>query len=115
MVSESPTAKGLSSAIEIEANVCGPALVAQRIMRRAVRQSAARQLCAGLAEAGQGARVANITSQLGSIASTTRFGTPSYDISKAAQNMATALLAAVSLLAMGITYAVGSVVGTLSS
>jgi NAD(P)-dependent dehydrogenase (short-subunit alcohol dehydrogenase family) len=41
-----------------------------------------------------GARVANITSQLGSIASTTRFGTPSYDISKAAQNMATALLAA---------------------
>jgi NAD(P)-dependent dehydrogenase (short-subunit alcohol dehydrogenase family) len=41
-----------------------------------------------------GARVANITSQLGSIANTTRFGTPSYDISKAAQNMATALLAA---------------------
>ena len=43
---------------------------------------------------GDGARVANITSQLGSIANTTRFGTPSYDISKAAQNMATALLAA---------------------
>jgi len=41
-----------------------------------------------------GARVANITSQLGSIANTTRFGTPSYNISKAAQNMATALLAA---------------------
>ena len=41
-----------------------------------------------------GARVANITSQLGSIANTSRFGTPSYDISKAAQNMATALLAA---------------------
>jgi len=41
-----------------------------------------------------GASVANITSQLGSIANTTRFGTPSYDISKAAQNMATALLAA---------------------
>ena len=40
-----------------------------------------------------GARVANITSQLGSIANTTRFGTPSYNISKAAQNMATALLA----------------------
>lgn len=40
------------------------------------------------------ARVANITSQLGSIANTTRFGTPSYDISKAAQNMATALLTA---------------------
>jgi NAD(P)-dependent dehydrogenase (short-subunit alcohol dehydrogenase family) len=41
-----------------------------------------------------GARVANITSQLGSIANTARFGTPSYNISKAAQNMATALLAA---------------------
>jgi NAD(P)-dependent dehydrogenase (short-subunit alcohol dehydrogenase family) len=41
-----------------------------------------------------GARVANITSQLGSIANTARFGTPSYDISKAAQNMATALLGA---------------------
>jgi NAD(P)-dependent dehydrogenase (short-subunit alcohol dehydrogenase family) len=40
-----------------------------------------------------GARIANITSQLGSIAGLTRFGTPSYNISKAAQNMATALLA----------------------
>ena len=40
-----------------------------------------------------GARVANITSELGSIAALTRFGTPSYNISKAAQNMATALLA----------------------
>ena len=37
--------------------------------------------------------VANISSQLGSIANTTRFGTPSYDISKAAQNMASVLLA----------------------
>ncbi|MBL0228556.1 SDR family oxidoreductase [Thermomonas sp.] len=37
--------------------------------------------------------VANISSQLGSIANTTRFGTPSYAISKAAQNMASALLA----------------------
>jgi len=41
-----------------------------------------------------GARVANITSELGSIGSVTRFGTPSYNISKAAQNMATVLLAA---------------------
>ncbi|TWT19290.1 SDR family oxidoreductase [Luteimonas marina] len=39
------------------------------------------------------ARVINLSSQLGSIASTTRFGTPSYNISKAAQNMATVLLA----------------------
>jgi NAD(P)-dependent dehydrogenase (short-subunit alcohol dehydrogenase family) len=40
-----------------------------------------------------GGCVANVSSQLGSIANTTRFGTPSYNISKAAQNMATMLLA----------------------
>lgn len=40
-----------------------------------------------------GARVANISSQLGSIAGCSRFGSPSYNIGKAAQNMATALLA----------------------
>lgn len=38
------------------------------------------------------ARVANLSSELGSIAGCTRFGTPSYNISKAAQNMATVLL-----------------------
>ena len=37
--------------------------------------------------------IANISSQLGSITGTTRFGTPSYDISKAAQNMGSVLLA----------------------
>ena len=37
--------------------------------------------------------IANISSQLGSIANTTRFGTASYDISKAAQNMGSVLLA----------------------
>lgn len=41
----------------------------------------------------RGARVANLSSQLGSIGNCARFGTPSYNISKAAQNMATALLA----------------------
>jgi len=40
-----------------------------------------------------GATVANVSSILGSLASTTRFGTPSYNLSKAAQNMATRLLA----------------------
>ena len=40
-----------------------------------------------------GARVVNLSSRLGSIASTERFGTPSYNISKAALNMATVLLA----------------------
>lgn len=39
-----------------------------------------------------GARVVNLSSRLGSIALTERFGTPSYDISKAALNMVTALL-----------------------
>lgn len=40
-----------------------------------------------------GGKVANLSSQLGSIASVDGFHTPSYAISKAAQNMATALLA----------------------
>ncbi len=40
-----------------------------------------------------GGTLANTSSQLGSITNTTRFGTPSYAISKAAQNMASALLA----------------------
>ncbi|MDQ3495274.1 MAG: SDR family oxidoreductase [Pseudomonadota bacterium] len=40
-----------------------------------------------------GARIANLSSQLGSIGNLGRFGTPSYNISKAAQNMATGLLA----------------------
>lgn len=39
-----------------------------------------------------GAKVANISSELGSIAGCTGFGTPSYNISKAALNMATVLL-----------------------
>ena len=40
-----------------------------------------------------GARVANLSSELGSIAGKDAFRTPSYSISKAALNMATALLA----------------------
>ncbi len=40
-----------------------------------------------------GARVLNLSSDLGSVGTITRFGTPSYSISKAAQNMATVLLA----------------------
>jgi NAD(P)-dependent dehydrogenase (short-subunit alcohol dehydrogenase family) len=40
-----------------------------------------------------GATVVNISSMLGSITSTQHFGTPSYNISKAAQNMATRLTA----------------------
>ena len=59
-------------------NAMGPLLLAQALAPR-------------LAD---NARVANLGSVLGSIASVGRFGTPSYAISKAAQNMATALLAA---------------------
>ena len=58
-------------------NAMGPLLVTQALAER-------------LAD---GAKVANISSVLGSIAALARFGSPSYDISKAAQNMATALLA----------------------
>jgi NAD(P)-dependent dehydrogenase (short-subunit alcohol dehydrogenase family) len=39
-----------------------------------------------------GARVVNLSSRLGSVAATERFGTPSYALSKAALNMATAQL-----------------------
>jgi NAD(P)-dependent dehydrogenase (short-subunit alcohol dehydrogenase family) len=45
--------------------------------------------------------IANLSSQLGSIAGVHRFGTPGYAISKAAQNMATAQLAQ-ALAARGI-------------
>lgn len=58
-------------------NALGPLLLAQALAPR-------------LAD---GAKVANLSSELGSIGSTTRFGTPSYNMSKAAQNMATVLLA----------------------
>ena len=47
-------------------------------------------LAAAMADGGV---VANISSVLGSVASCTRFGTPTYSISKAAQNMATVQLA----------------------
>ena len=40
-----------------------------------------------------GARVVNLSSRLGAITLAARFGTPSYNISKAAQNMATVMLA----------------------
>ena len=42
---------------------------------------------------GANAKVAAISSELGSISGVSRFGTPSYNISKAALNMASALLA----------------------
>ncbi len=63
----------------LHTNAIGPLLLAQALAPLLV----------------DGAKVANISSQLGSIGGTSRFGTPSYAISKAAQNMATAQLAQV--------------------
>jgi NAD(P)-dependent dehydrogenase (short-subunit alcohol dehydrogenase family) len=69
-------------------NAIGPFLLAQ-ILAPLLRDVAG---AAGGAKRS-GTVIANISSQLGSIANTNRFGTPSYAISKAAQNMASALLA----------------------
>ena len=83
-------------------NAIGPLLLAQavaRFMRDDIGDTR------GAHDANTGASnvpvIANLSSQLGSIAGIHRFGTPSYAISKAAQNMATAQLAQV-LAARGI-------------
>jgi NAD(P)-dependent dehydrogenase (short-subunit alcohol dehydrogenase family) len=55
-----------------------------------------------LLEHGEGARIVNLSSDLGSQADTVAFNTPSYAISKAALNMVTRLTAA-ELGARGIT------------
>ena len=72
------TAKPLSDTFAT--NVVGPVLLTQAL--------------APLLENGRNAKVMNISSELGSIADTDNFGTPSYSISKAALNMATRQLAA---------------------
>jgi len=61
----------------LRTNASGPFLLTQALAERLV----------------DGAKVANLSSVLGSIASTGSFSTPTYAMSKAAQNMATALLA----------------------
>jgi NAD(P)-dependent dehydrogenase (short-subunit alcohol dehydrogenase family) len=70
-------------------NVIGPVLLTQA-------------LAPLLENSQQHAKVLNITSELGSIADTETFGTPSYSISKAALNMATRQLAA-ALRERGVT------------
>ena len=72
--------------------------VAGQDMERALRTNAIgpfllTQALAPLLQKGHSAVVANISSQLGSIARTTDFYTPSYAVSKAALNMASVLLA----------------------
>ena len=71
-------------------NVVGPTLLTQAL--------------APMLESGNAARVLNISSTLGSIGGTQRFGTPSYAISKAALNMATRQLA-LALAPRGVTVA----------
>jgi NAD(P)-dependent dehydrogenase (short-subunit alcohol dehydrogenase family) len=63
----------------LQVNALGPLLVTQALT--------------GLLQRGDAARVANLSSQLGSIAQTQAFRTPGYAIGKAAQNMASRLLA----------------------
>ena len=70
----------------LKTNATGPFLLSQ-------------SLAPWLAEGG---KLANLSSVLGSMADTSAFSTPSYRISKAAQNMATRLLAA-ALAGRGIT------------
>ncbi len=79
-----------SMADSFAVNACGPMLLTQA--------------CAELLQTASGARVANISSIMGSIASTDVFRTPSYAASKAALNMVTRLLAA-ELSPHGITVA----------
>lgn len=59
----------------------------------ALTQALAPLLQHGARASGRPSKIANVSSQLGSIADTAAFRTPSYAISKAAQNMVTALLA----------------------
>jgi NAD(P)-dependent dehydrogenase (short-subunit alcohol dehydrogenase family) len=64
----------------LRSNVVGPLLLSQAL--------------APLLARGAQAKIVNISSELGSLADTTHFATPSYAISKAALNMVTRLLAA---------------------
>ena len=87
-------------------NAIGPLLLAQALaplLRDGNRAAGGNEDVAGTgATAASGCPViANLSSQLGSITGVTRFGTPSYAISKAAQNMASAQLAQ-ALAARGI-------------
>ena len=80
----------------LRTNAIGPFLLSQALapLLRDIEGERVRNVVGGTGGAQlRRTVIANISSQLGSIANTTRFGTPSYAISKAAQNMASALLA----------------------
>ena len=87
-------------------NAIGPLLLAQALApllrdRDRPVDSSENVAGTGAAAASGCPDIANLSSQLGSIAGVTRFGAPSYAISKAAQNMASAQLAQ-ALAARGI-------------
>ncbi len=70
-----------------------PAVMARSHVVNTIGPVLVTQACADLLERGQPARVANISSGLGSIAGVDGFHSPSYNASKAALNMWTRLLA----------------------
>jgi NAD(P)-dependent dehydrogenase (short-subunit alcohol dehydrogenase family) len=82
------SAKSMADSFAV--NACGPLLLTQA--------------CAELLQQAAGARVANISSIMGSLAATDTFRTPSYAVTKAALNMVTRLLAA-ELSPHGVTVA----------
>ena len=77
----------------LQTNVVGPLLLTQALAPWLADADPARKRA--------GARIANLSSTLGAMGTTTRFGTPGYAISKAALNMATVQLAC-ALAARGI-------------
>ena len=103
LLAELPLALGGDGRIDLLANVAGVLHSGERFgkVAAATLDDSFRTNASGpflLTQAlapllADGARVANLSSELGSIAGTRRFGTPSYCISKAAQNMASVLLA----------------------
>lgn len=103
LVAELPLVLGEHDRIDLLANVAGVLHSGERFggVEDAILDDSFRTNAAGpflLVQAlapllAEGARVANLSSELGSIADAGRFGTPSYCISKAAQNMASVLLA----------------------
>src|SRR5690606_29356474 len=102
LVAEPPLALGESERLALSVNGAGVLHSAERFgkVTAAILDDSFRTNAAGpflLTQAlapllADGARVANLSSELGSIAGAGRFGTPSYSISKAAQNMASVLL-----------------------
>jgi NAD(P)-dependent dehydrogenase (short-subunit alcohol dehydrogenase family) len=87
----------------LRTNALGPLLLAQ-VIAPLMRDGDGDAKGVGTQDANTGGGapvIANLSSQLGSIAGVHRFGTPGYAISKAAQNMATAQLAQ-ALAARGI-------------